>query len=90
MEEVIFEADFGGGPVRYIKTESGRLLYEQRKHLKPATWHHVINGLRRANFPADEIPRILRRVCTEENYFNRTFFRPPRAVVQEQIELFCG
>lgn len=91
MAKDVYEDDFGGGPVRYVIANNGRLLYEQKRHLRPRTWQRqVTNGLRKAGFPEKGIPQVLRNVWTENNYFNRTFFRPPWAVVQEQIELFYG
>lgn len=77
-----------GVTLRYIQTENGHFLYEQKRHLTGPVWQRqIIRALDKAGFSVDEIVEIMRRVSNREYYFNRAFYRPVREVVQEQVEL---
>lgn len=84
----VSESGYEGIVMRYVLTDTGRYLYEQKRHLMPGTWRKMlINGLRRAGFTESDISRICAEVCNGNYYFNRRFYRPVRFIVQERIEL---
>lgn len=84
----VYTSECMGVTLRYVRTDIGQYLYEQKRHLLPKTWcKMLINGLRRAGFTDTEITSITAEVCNSDYYYNRRFYRPVRSIVQERIEL---
>ena len=90
MATQVYECRMYGITMKYIQTESGKFLYEQKRHLKPETWtKQVINGLRKAGFSFEDVNTIMRTICNQNYYYNRSFYKPVCDTVREQIELTC-
>lgn len=74
-----------GRTVRFIRTDTGDILYEQKKPLDLLPWRdRIVANMTKAGFGHDEIVDVLKQVRRE--YFNKRFYRDPKQITRRAVE----
>ena len=74
-----------GRTVRFIRTDTGDILYEQKKPLDLLPWRdRIVANMTKAGFSHDEIVDVLKQARWE--YFNKKFYRDPKQIARRAVE----
>lgn len=89
MTARIETAECMGQELTFIRTETGEILYKQKRNLLPATYSRLlINALKKVGFSNSDWAAIAKEINSAPGdfYWNRSFYKPVPDVVRYFVE----
>lgn len=84
----IWHGELMGQAFEYVRTDCGRYLYRQKRHLGCKAFAKMLyKAMLTAGFSHDDIQSKWTEIYNRNNYCNKEFYRPVHSIVQEQVEL---